>query len=83
MPTTLYRLAVAMKLRVVSVFLSLLLHLHGAELASEWQIHYTLITANSPDCGNSSLADDYPVLVLGNFTAAGQWTKLEPEVGEP
>lgn len=69
-----------MKLRV-AVFLSLLLHLHGAELASEWQIHYTLITASSPDC-NSSLADDYPVLVLGNFTATGGWTKLEPQLSE-
>ena len=70
-----------MKLHVATVFLSLLLHLHGAELASEWQINYTLITANSPDC-DSSLADNYPVLVQGNFTATGEWTKLEPQLGE-
>lgn len=77
-----YTIAVAMKLHVVAVFLSLLLHLHGAELASEWHMNYTLVTANSPDC-NSSLADDYPVFVLGNFTATGEWIKLDPQLGEP
>ena len=79
-----------MKLHIVAVFLSLLLYLQGAELASESQIHYgvnyTLITANSPDCinySNSSLAGDYPVIVLGNSTATGEWKKLEHKLGEP
>ncbi len=61
------------------VFLSLLLHLHGAVLASG--IRYTLITANSPDC-DSSLADYYPVSVLGDFDATGEWMELKPELGE-
>ena len=69
-----------MKLHVVTVFLSLVLHLHGAVLASE--IRYTLITANSPDC-NSSLADYYPVSVLGDFNSTGEWMELNPQLGEP
>ena len=71
-----------MKLHVVTVFLSLVLHLHGAvpRLASE--ISYTLITANSPDC-DSSLADYYPVSVLGDFNSTGEWTELNPQLGEP
>ena len=68
-----------MKFHVVTVFLSLVLHLHGAVLASE--IRYTLITANSPDC-NSSLADYYPVSVLGDFNSTGEWTELNPQLGE-
>ena len=72
-----------MKLHHLVAVFSLLLRLHAAELSLEWQtIHYTLITANSPDC-NASLNDDYPVAVLGfNFTGNEQWTKREPQLGK-